>query len=396
MRIHEKKFIPLLRGLLLFLLATSTLSVFSEEDNNGEDDKNKESSEEIQKKETDKKNADEITKKEKEEAEIKVQFNYSLNDILDKLVIINCSGKNGRSAGSGFIAKMDGKSYLFTNQHVIFGTDRISFKTIEGKTLKPRGVELSQSRDIARLLLADDVEGFEISEKVLMDAPIAIFGNSEGGGVATELYGKTTGIGADLVEVSAEFVSGNSGSPVLDRDQKVIGIASYVRFASTSRITKGTRFENKTRRFCYRISGNEWVKVNWKSYNEKYGKAYVANEQFVNGVIHIFEQWGEDVKGTIELSASSSRRLENWVQSHNALIAAKNRQGSRRSFLGKYVKSTKSLSHICTTKANQIRLFSKDRNLTDFLRNESETQVYTLETVEDGCKYIENLIYQDR
>jgi len=379
MKTHGKKTGLLLRGLLLFLLATGAHSAFAEEDDGGEDKK--------------KENAGEIEKKEKEEAEIKAQFDYSFNDILDKLVIINCSGKDGRSAGSGFVAKMDGKTYLFTNQHVIFGTDRISFKTVAGKTLKPRSVELSRSRDIARLLLADDVEGFGVSEKVLMDVPVAVFGNSEGGGVATELYGKTTGIGADLIEVSAEFVSGNSGSPVLDLDQMVVGVASYVRFATTSRMTKGTRFENKTRRFCYRLSGSGWVKVGWKSYNEKYGKAYVANERFVDSVIHIFEQWGDDLQGTVDVSSGSSRRLENWARSHNALLAARNRQGSRRSFLGKYVKSTESLSRMCMAEANQIRLFSKDRNLTEFLRNESENQIYTLESVEDGCKHIESLIY---
>ena len=183
---------------------------------------------------------------------------------------------------------------------------------------------------------------------------------------------------------------------MLDTNQTVVGIASYVRFATTSRMSKGTRFENKTRRFCYRLSGNEWIKVNWKAYNEKYGKAYVANERFVKGVIHVFEQWGDDLDGTIDLASGSPRRLESWVQSHNAILSQAHRNGSSRSFLEKYIKSTGNLSRLCTAEANRIRPLSRDRNLTDFLRNETESQIYTLESVKDGCRYVENLIYQIR
>jgi hypothetical protein len=264
------------------------------------------------------------------------------------------------------------------------GADKISFKTIDGRTLKPRSVELSKSRDIVRLLLSD-CEGFEVVDRALMDVPVAVFGNSEGGGVATELYGMITGVGAELVEVSAKFVSGNSGSPVLDQQKRVVGIASYVRFSSSSEMLKGTRFENSARRFCFRLAGNQWMKVNWKSYNEKYGKTYVTNEQFTTDVIQFFEQWGEGPLDKLNIPHTSPK-LATWAKSHNAILW---KGGTRKHFKPEaYVRSMDKLSGICAGRAAQIRKLMADRNLTMFLRQESEGHIYLLESVEGGCAYM--------
>ncbi|HSR88692.1 MAG TPA: hypothetical protein VLL07_07030, partial [Pontiella sp.] len=52
--------------------------------------------------------------REAEEAEIKAQFTYAFDDVCDNLVIIECKGEHGAWSGSGFIAAMDGKTYIFT------------------------------------------------------------------------------------------------------------------------------------------------------------------------------------------------------------------------------------------------------------------------------------------
>jgi S1-C subfamily serine protease len=186
------------------------------------------------------------------EKKIKAGFGYSFNDIAEKIVAISCATGKERSAGSGFIARQEGKTYLFTNQHVVFGADRISFKTATGRALHPASVELSARRDIVRLLLPDSPEAFEITDSSPTGTPVAVFGNSEGGGVATEIYGKTIAEERDTIEVSALFVSGNSGSPVLDSQQNVLGIASYVSYFH------GDKTGSKTRRFCYRVAGAQW------------------------------------------------------------------------------------------------------------------------------------------
>jgi hypothetical protein len=325
-------------------------------------------------------------KKQEEEKVIKEQFGYSFNDIRDNLVVV----EHDDAVGSGFIAKMDDKFYILTNQHVILGADKIRFTTASGKPLRPRKVELSTTRDIARLLLDSDA-GFEITDNIEMDAPIGVFGNSDGGGVATELYGKITGVGGELVEVSADFVSGNSGSPVLNLEQEVIGIASYVRYSDNSKMKEGTRFENQTRRFCYRLTDVQWKAVNWKKYNDKYGKLYKENEILIDSIFEIANLWYEDPFSKVTADEHPDMGLRKWSTSHNHMVnrivrmrdkgratphQLDNTNKQIRKDLGD---SAEDLSTVCRGRARQMRLLAAQRELTDFLHKEFEGFAYRLD-----------------
>lgn len=335
--------------------------------------------------------------RELEESEIKAQFSYTFNDVYDKLVIIECKGGNGNWSGSGFVAEMDGKTYIFTNQHIVLGAETASFKTAKGEVLRPRSVELSSSRDIARLLL-EDHEGLAVSDNLSMGAPLAVFGNSEGGGVATELYGKVTGIGADLVEVSAEFVSGNSGSPVLNQDKEVIGIASYVRYSTPSQMKEGTQFENKVRRFCYRLTGVKWSRVNWKKYNEEYGNAYRETEELVDAVFNVVNGWYEDPFGPVS-EDHSDYDLRKWSKEHNHMVSRIVRLSDKGRATTSELNSTnkrirndigdsaEALSDFCKKRSRHIDFTRERGGLTGFLRDEFDGYVYRLEYASEAIDY---------
>ncbi len=360
--------------LLLLLLALSSVPVIAEE---GEKDKSEEQSE--------REKQEALEERLAKEKEIKAQFEYSFNDISSKLVTISCESSIGRSSGSGFIATLEGKTYLFTNQHVILGTDKISFKTAAGEMLRPRSVELATSRDIARLLLADGTEGFGITGKMSIGSPIGVFGNSEGGGVATELYGKVTSVGADVVEVSADFVSGNSGSPVLDLNQEVFGIASYVESYSDD------EDGSKTRRFCYRLTGNRWKSVNWKKYNTKYGKLYRDNEQLIDSIFEIANIWYDDPFIRMTADNHPESGLRKWSIEHNRVINRIMRMSDQGTATPHQLENTnkrirqdmgdsaEALSAVCRKRARQMRMLSQQRELTDFLREEFESFATRLE-----------------
>ncbi len=313
-----------------------------------------------------------------EDALARAQFGFSVNDIFNKLVAVSCKYGDKSYSGNGFIAVMDGKTYLFTNQQTLLGAETISFKTATGKILRPRRVELSTSRDIARLLLADGTEGFGVTADIPMDSAIGVFGNNDPDEGEVELYGKITGVGADIVEVSADFVSENSGSPVLNLDQEVIGIASYVRVSGEHGMKTGTKFENKTRHFCYRLANTRWKSVNWKKYNSKCGKFYHQNKMFTDGIIEVFINWGDTPMERINIEENPERTLVSWVKSHNEIIIGKSNQ-KKRTFASEYSESLKRLSKKCSNRARQIRLFSEQPELTDFLRDELDTQSSTLE-----------------
>ena len=331
--------------------------------------------------------------------ELKELFGYTFDDIADKLVIINCSGPDGRSAGSGFIAKMDGKTYLFTNQHVIMGADTIRLRTAAGEELRPKGIELSAKRDIARMPL-DDRPAFEISTRFAQGSALGVFGNSEGAGVATELFGEVTGLGADLVEVNAEFVSGNSGSPVLNTKQEVIGIASFVRVTWTppkkdekkdkeksddEDKKKGDDDEDnkpkvKTRRFCYRLDDLKWMPVRWRDYNKKYGNLYRNSESISTTVFDIISTWSDAPVEMIDERDDMARDLSDWIKRHNEIIThLRHRKYTKSSFLNAYSQSLEALAKTCRDRSRRVAMFSKQRELSGFLRKEFEKTAYSLD-----------------
>lgn len=318
-----------------------------------------------------------FAKKEDTEKVLKKQFSYSFNDIQDNLVVV----EHTDAVGSGFIAQMGGRYYIFTNQHVILGGDRIRFESVSGKLLKPKKVELSTTRDIARLLIDTD-SGLKIANRPKMDSPVGVFGNSDGGGVATELYGKVTSVGSELVEVSAGFVSGNSGSPVLNLDQEVIGIASFVRF-STDQKTKGDdKPKTITQRYCYRLDGLQWKPVNWKKYNEKYGKASLENNALINDIFELIWAWHDQPFDKISTENHADHELQKWSKNHNYMvnrIERMNKKGratphqlhnTNKQIRKDLIDSAEAFSKVCQHRARQMRFLSDQRELTGYLREE--------------------------
>jgi hypothetical protein len=326
-------------------------------------------------------------KKSKTERALKKKFKYTASDIQDYLVFI----KHENGSASGFVAKIGEHYYILTNQHVLLGANKISFKTISGNELHPKKVELSTTRDIARLLL-DMQEGLTISGEVKMNAPIALFGDSDGAGVVTELYGTINGIGSDLIEVSANFVAGNSGSPLLNPKKEAIGIASYVRFSRPNRTKEGTKFENKTRRFCYRIKGSDWMAVNWGSYNKKYGMTYLKNEQLITSLEKIYASWKEDPTKPLLLPSTTDRTILAWAKMHNNMIK---KYHGKKKFSAEFIKSLKKLSTICRNQSKKVDHFlaEEDRFLTAFLRKGFRRQAYTFSAYKKLGAFFVKMLY---
>lgn len=181
--------------------------------------------------------------------------------------------KTDKGSGSGFIARADGATYIYTNAHVICGTAGafsskiVSIKTATGIDIPiPRELELSDMKssstengleDLARIPVT--VEGnqavYEISglntDFTISDKVVA-YGNSLGGEVFTSLEGIIVGLGSDRIEISCDIVPGNSGGPVvMEQTKKVVGLSSYLIGGKRNIWISGTRFE-QVRRFALR------------------------------------------------------------------------------------------------------------------------------------------------
>lgn len=319
-------------------------------------------------------------------------FDYSFEDIQQNLVVITTVTKGKKTAHCGFIAMMDEKTYLFTSQHLILGTDKISFDSPSGRSIRPRSVELSLTRDIARLAL-EGGDGFSIAQNPAMGASIGVF-NSTPQASSNVLYGIISGMGADVVEVSADFTNKHSGSPILDTKKNVIGMASYVRVSRDHAMKKGTRFENRTRRFCYRLDRTQWKTVNWKKFNEEYGSVYHEGRTLTDDIIEILNSWFDGTFDPLHFEEPPEQPVADWVQSHNEVVSHYVKDANyNRKFSAKYTESTEYLADLCRRRARKIRLISKQRGLTEFLQKAYDRQAGTLEYAADTIDHYGNAAY---
>jgi len=165
------------------------------------------------------------------------------------------SGPKG--SGSGFVAKIGGVKYVVSNFHVFFENNPKIFDS-EDRPVEVKAIKFTPDRDLALFELAkqDAYESLEIRPDVTslpVGSALRVYGNSGGGEVFTEIGGKALGSGPRVVETDAEFIEGNSGSPVLEYPSlKVVGVATYASVLNPNWSGKGTRFE-KIRRFATRI-----------------------------------------------------------------------------------------------------------------------------------------------
>lgn len=180
--------------------------------------------------------------------------------------------KTDKGSGSGFVAELQGTTYLITNHHVLAGANTASFtsKTHSFKLLPQSNVEVADDRDLVRIALK-----LSSSLKIRTDAPIgepiSVYGNPGGEGVVTMESGKLIGTGVHDIEVSAAFIPGNSGGPITDTSGNVLGVATYSVLHSDIEKwqTSNTRFEN-ARRFGVRLNNEvKWTATTWQKFSEE-------------------------------------------------------------------------------------------------------------------------------
>jgi hypothetical protein len=171
-----------------------------------------------------------------------------------------------QSEGSGFIAEMRGRTFLITNIHVLGAARGASIQTLDGVEVSlPSHGFVSQRRDVAIVPIKWDGSRLELSQSLSFDEvelgqPVTVMGNSDGARVATRLKGQIRGVGPDALEVSAKFVPGNSGSPIIhDALGKVVAVASHLKdLTPKTKWTEDTELAD-IRRFGYRLDGEiEW------------------------------------------------------------------------------------------------------------------------------------------
>lgn len=236
-------------------------------------------------------------------------------------------------AGSGFIAMAGEKPYVFTNQHVVAGHPGFRCTLLDRSPLKLGAASAVVGHDILFFATDSEVKGLEVMTDLEQNAAIgddiAVLGNPEGARVIKPLLGKLVGIGPNLVEVSAEFVPGNSGSPIVHlKTGKVIGIASYVTVRDTDSII--SQHEPEVRRFGYRLDTvKEWQPVVWAAYHQEFATIEQVRMRSQE-IVALIQDIAQDAGFVPEHYQSAVLRtpLEKYVQTTSR--SGINRQDRRR------------------------------------------------------------------
>ena len=137
--------------------------------------------------------------------------------------------RDGREVGSGFLLKDTDGIWMVSNCHVVRRGEEIKFigMTDESRVQAlPEKIEVASNRDAVRFL-THEPDGLALSAASTFDETVFAYGNSDGLGVITRSEGKVVGKGRGEIEVTCEIIPGNSGGPVVNVRDEVIGIATF-------------------------------------------------------------------------------------------------------------------------------------------------------------------------
>jgi hypothetical protein len=184
--------------------------------------------------------------------------------------------------GSGFVCNLYGKRVLLTNQHVIEGCASLRFTNLAQAQMKTGAARAAVAHDLIAFDAPEATSAFDGCTDVLQTAAVGddvvVLGNTEGAGVIKPLSGKLVAVGPNLIEISSEFLPGNSGSPIIHlRSGKVIGIATFATIRKVNSLTGEA--SSSVRRFGYRLDTvQKWQPVNWQIYGAEAAAAKKATQ----------------------------------------------------------------------------------------------------------------------
>ncbi len=144
-----------------------------------------------------------------------------------------------QSEGSGFIVRADG--FIYTNNHVVEGGDKISVRLKDGRVFTATMVGADEKTDIAVIkidatglptIALGDSDALRVGEIVFaIGAPFQLAYTFTSGVVSAKgrnQLGMTRGGYEDYIQTDASINPGNSGGPLVNLDGQVIGMNTLI------------------------------------------------------------------------------------------------------------------------------------------------------------------------
>jgi len=228
------------------------------------------------------------------------------------------------SRGSASVIKFRGNPLILTNAHVLSGNTRVDFRLLNNQSLRPGTFGVARNVDLAVFTQEGLDDGLEILEHADQNAAvgdeIVVLGNSLGNAVATELPGKIVGIGPELSEIDAKFVSGNSGSPVIHRKSgKVVAVATFATWHEADPLVDDSRFKD-VRRFALRLDTvSKWEYPTWDRFARE-AQQLASSVRAFNTLMLLADDIGDDGYLDASLYVDAEERFQRRVRNYVADI----------------------------------------------------------------------------
>lgn len=227
-----------------------------------------------------------------------------------------CTLEEDGRAGTGFVMWMEGNFYVITNQHVAFGMRHPEIRTVSGRTFTPLCIEAAEDRDIARILIDERPLAFSKMRQAQLEEQVFVLGNSDGAGRITSLQGRVNGRSAKEIELTAEFVKGNSGSPIISESGMILGVATYLELPPDP--------ESETNTVTPKRIGSvldeeiEWLPVNWELALQR-SRQYERLETIALETVGMMALIWQFATGPIYVELSDPG-LAAWLERRNTMV----------------------------------------------------------------------------
>ena len=157
-----------------------------------------------------------------------------IREVLSHVVLVTALDEHGKpmAIGSGFV--IDAEGHIASNLHVIAGATSALLRFVNQKETHPvRSISAFSSKRDLVILRTDETTGpvsFGDSAQLQVGDKVLAFGNPEGleGTVSDGIVSALRKVETDtrLIQITAAISPGSSGGPVIDRDGKVVGLAT--------------------------------------------------------------------------------------------------------------------------------------------------------------------------
>jgi len=277
------------------------------------------------------------------------------------------------SSACGFVAKMDGATYVLTNTRLISGHSRFTISTLAGAELRPTGIELSTTRDIARIRVGSG-SGLDIAANVADGDSVVLVDFAKPGTTFSARGGTVENTNDERFDITATFGKEHGGSPVVNTATKVCGIAANIDYFKA----EGNSWVSTERHVNYRIAGTSWFAPNWRQYDKQFGRPLRDADEFRQIIYGLANQWMGDLKSPIETDADVDLDVQRWIKQHNGMVTNLGKKRKRNKGGGDplapirkdFSDSCNALVDICTSKAKTLAFFGEQANASPFTVNQ--------------------------